>query len=186
MLVVPACLVVATAFLMEVRVNFTASMPRGIYLTSDRTPARGELVDYCLTGSWAKLARERGYLASGRCPSGLRPLLKVLAGVPGDRVAVENGTVCINGVAWPHGIRKLDSSGRPVPSCLESTTIPAGRALVLSPHEGSFDGRYFGLVPFDSLQKVNPVFLLEVRNEEGQGVSEGRSCGGRTSAHGKP
>lgn len=184
MLVVPACL--AAAFLMGLRVNMTPSLPPGLYIMSGDAPARGDTVGFCLTGAFAGLGGQRGYLAPGGCASGLRPLLKVLAGVPGDRVAVENGALLINGKAWPHGIRKLDSSGRPVPSCLESTTIPAGRALVLSPHEGSFDGRYFGLVPFDSLQKVNPVFLLEVRNEEGQGVSEGRSCGGRTSAHGKP
>ena len=127
MLVVPACL--AAAFLMGLRVNMTPSLPRGLYIMSGDAPARGDTVGFCLTGAFAGLGGQRSYLAPSGCASGLRPLLKVLAGVPGDRVAVENGTVCINGVAWPHGIRKLDSSGRPVPSCLESTTIPAGRAL---------------------------------------------------------
>ena len=35
-----------------------------------------------------------------------------------------------------------------------------GMALVLADHPGSFDSRYFGFVPLDSLQRVKPVFVF--------------------------
>ena len=47
-----------------------------------------------------------------------------------------------------------------MPSVLRSGVIPTGMALVLADHEGSFDSRYFGLVPLESLQRVEPVFVF--------------------------
>jgi len=71
------------------RLNLTPSLPRGIYRATEGRPERGGLVAFCLESPvWTSLARERGYLGSGSCPSGLRPLLKYLAGLPGDAVTV--------------------------------------------------------------------------------------------------
>ena len=68
MLVVPACL--AAAFLMGLRVNMTPSLPRGLYIMSGDAPARGDTVGFCLTGAFAGLGGQRGYLAPGDCASG--------------------------------------------------------------------------------------------------------------------
>lgn len=43
--------------------------------------------------------------------------------------------------------------------------VPPGMALVLADHEGSFDSRYFGLVPLESLQRVEPVFVFNPKGE---------------------
>jgi type IV secretory pathway protease TraF len=52
-----------------------------------------------------------------------------------------------------------------MPSILAEGDIPQGYALALADHEGSFDSRYFGLVPLESLQKVKPVFLCNLQGE---------------------
>ena len=136
------------------RINPTPSLPEGIYRVVPREPAKGDLVSFCLRGEFADLAGERGYLQAGSCNNGLRPLLKRLAGMPGDFIDAESLAV-----------HTTDSQGRPMLSALRSGVIPTGMALVLADHEGSFDSRYFGLVPLESLQRVEPVFVFNLKGE---------------------
>lgn len=131
------------------RINPTPSLPKGIYRLAPDEPAKGDLVSFCLQGEFAALAKERGYIQAGSCENGLRPLLKRLAGLPGDYI--EAGSLAV---------RSVDSQGRPMPSALTSGVISSGMALVLTDHEGSFDSRYFGLVPLEILQRVEPVFVF--------------------------
>ena len=140
-------LVLALVFSAGFRFNPTPSLPKGIYRLVSEAPTKNDLVSFCLEGEFAELALERGYLEPGSCPSGLRPLLKRLAGLPGDFVDPS---------AFP--IRSVDSQGRPMPSVLASGIIPSGMALVLADHPGSFDSRYFGFVPLENLQRVEPIF----------------------------
>ena len=142
---------VALAFLLfwcaGLRVNLTPSLPKGIYALCPGTPGKGDFAVLCLEGEFAELARERGYLQAGSCPSGLRPLLKMVAGLPGDAIP---GNLFI---------RHADSLGRSMPSALPEGVIPPGMALVLADHSGSFDGRYFGLVPLESLRRARVVWI---------------------------
>jgi conjugative transfer signal peptidase TraF len=133
------------------RINVTASLPQGLYLLRPGTPGKGEYAAVCLSGEFAELARERGYLQAGSCPSGLRPLLKQVAGLPGDWVDTSS-----------LHISAADSLGRPLPSALRGGRIAPGMALLLAPHQGSFDGRYFGLVPLASLQRVRPLWAFNL------------------------
>ena len=145
-------LTLALVFGAGLRFNPTPSLPKGIYRLAPGVPEKNDLVSFCLEGEFAELALERGYLEPGSCPSGLRPLLKRLAGLPGDSVDPS---------AFP--IRSVDSHGRSMPPALIPWTpgiVPPGMALVLADHPGSFDSRYFGFVPLDSLQRVKPVFLF--------------------------
>jgi len=136
------------------RINPTPSLPRGIYRLAPGEPQRGDLVSFCLQGEFVDLARERGYLQAGSCKSGLRPLLKRLAAMPGDFIEADS-----------LAIRTVDSLGRPMPSVLKSGIVPSGMALVLADHEGSFDSRYFGLVPLESLQRVEPLLVFKPQGE---------------------
>ena len=129
------------------RVNLTPSLPKGIYALCPGTPGKGDFAAFCLEGEFSDLARERGYLQAGSCPSGLRPLLKRVAGLPGDTIP---GNLLI---------RHVDSLGRAVPSALPEGIIPSGMALMLADHPGSFDGRYFGLVPLESLRRAKAVWI---------------------------
>ncbi len=142
-------LVLALAFGAGLRLNPTPSLPKGIYRVVSGVPAKGDLVAFCLEGEFAQLALERGYLEPGSCPSGLRPLLKRLSGLPGDVVNPYASPICTE-----------DSHGRPMSAALTPGVIPSGMALVLADHPGSFDSRYFGFVPLDSLQRVKPLFTF--------------------------
>lgn len=151
------------------RVNATASMPRGIYRLVPGAPERGDLVSLCLEKDFAILALDRGYLRHGSCPNGLEPLLKHVAGMPGDRLETSQNGIAINGRLWPQSRAvSRDGHDRPMPEArnVGSRTIPDGLALVLSDrHPGGFDSRYFGLVSIATLQKVEPVFLLNPKGE---------------------
>ena len=136
-------------WLTGLRVNVTPSLPLGLYRLCSDVPGKGDYVSFCLEGEYAQLALDRGYIGPGLCPSGLRPLLKHVAGLPGDMVTA----------AGLH-VLEADSLNRPLPSALRDGRIPPGMALVLAPHGGSYDGRYFGLIPVASLQKVEPVFMF--------------------------
>lgn len=146
------------------RFNLTPSMPMGLYLMrpAAERPERGDLVTFCLESDhpFTEVARERDYVGSGTCPSGLKPFLKVLAGLPGDMVEASPDGIILGG-SWLAGTARpeYDSQGRPAPpSLLQDGPIPDGQALVISQrHGGSFDSRHFGLVPLDSLTKVTPV-----------------------------
>lgn len=146
------------------RFNLTPSMPKGVYTLEPTTdkPERGDLVTFCLEpdNPFTVVARERDYIGSGTCPSGLKPFLKKLAGLPGDMVEASPDGIVLNGKFLAGtGRPECDSQRRLVPaSLLKDGTIPEGMALVISQqHGGSFDSRHFGLVPLDSLQKVTPI-----------------------------
>ncbi len=152
------------------RINATASMPRGVYRLAPGAPERGDLVSVCIeNGTFASLALDRSYLRPGSCPNGLEPLLKRVAGMPGDLLEIGQDGIAINGRLWPQSRAvPRDGHDRPMPEArnVGSRTIPDGLALVLSDrHPGGFDGRYFGLVPMASLRKVEPVFLLDSKGE---------------------
>lgn len=144
------------------RVNGTTSMPRGAYILDPfRELRRGDIVAFCPPGEWASLALERGYLDEGTCLSGVQPLLKRLAGMPGDAVAVTPEGVRINGVACPHSRpRKQDRLGRVLPARLTCGMIPPGFGLPLSDHPDAFDARYFGWVPLDAMTRVVPLLTF--------------------------
>lgn len=157
-------------WLFGLRVNATASMPRGVYRLAPGAPERGDLVSVCLEDrSFTTLALKRNYLRPGACPNGLEPLLKRVTGMPGDHIEVGQDGIAINGRLWPQSrVVARDSHGRLMPEAKNfgSRTIPPGLALVLSDrHPGGFDSRYFGLVPIASLRKVEPVFLIAPKGE---------------------
>lgn len=153
------------------RWNPTPSVPKGIYRIAAGVPTRGDLVAFCLEGEWVVLARERGYLGPGNCSSGLRPLLKRLAGLPGDALTVTAEEISIVPPAgqvhrWQAPVRRSDAQGRPLPeSALRSGVIPAGMGMALAGHAGSFDSRFFGLIPLASMVRVEPVFTFKKGGE---------------------
>lgn len=123
-------LALSGAWLLGYRVNLTPSVPCGLYRQLEENPVSGDLASYCLESSFFnQLARKRGYLAPGYCDSGLRPLLKQVAGQPGDLVELTaDGLVAVNGrVLADSAPAAVDSQGRPMPAhVLRPGPIPAG------------------------------------------------------------
>lgn len=161
-----ACLVAAALLVFGwfagFRINLTDSMPRGLYLETGDIPSRGDPVSFCLASNNDQAAH---YLdKSLLCPNGLQPLLKRLAALSGDRVDVRPEGLLINGQPVPNSeIRKEDSKGRRVVSCLTSGPVPDGMALALGDNVGSFDGRYFGFIPLRSCRRVIPILTFQKR-----------------------
>lgn len=146
------------------RVNLTPSLPVGLYRLVNGPLQRGQIVAFCLDDmEFVQLARERGYLAAGSCTSGLRPLLKEISGLAGDNIRRHGDLIMVNDQVLSHTVtHDMDSQGRSMPpSYLRTGVIPPGKALLLSlHHDGSFDSRYFGLVPIVSLRPVEPVITF--------------------------
>lgn len=164
------CLVVVMIVLsasLGLRYNLSASMPAGLYRLVDGNPGRGDLAHFVFPQDcpFGVLARERGYLGK---PDSPYPLLKRVAAVAGDLVEIDALGVRVNNVQQPGSrILEADSKGRPNLSVLKSGTVPQGFALLLAPYSKSFDGRYFGFVSVDRLQRVIPLFTFnqEVRHD---------------------
>jgi conjugative transfer signal peptidase TraF len=145
-----------TAGKLGVRWNVSPSVPLGFYLlsTTDR-PVRGGYVAVCPTGVPLFVeARRRGYLSPGPCPGDFGPMIKVLAGVEGDRVLIGENGVRINGSLWPRSAPlHADTSGWQLPQLAGfRTELRSDEVVVLSEHcERGFDSRYFGPLPSSAI-----------------------------------
>lgn len=140
----------------EPRINFTGSMPIGIYLLSPLPPhgvKPGMLVASCAPTRAARLGSQRGYLAMGPCAEDTELLLKSVAGVTGADVRVTAAGVAINGCLLPHSRpQQRDISGRSL------TAWPAGhyrlharQVWLYAADDRSWDSRYWGPVSVDAI-----------------------------------
>ena len=149
-LAVPAVTIVAMFAIVgsDLRVNFTPSMPLGIYRLEPLPGGieRGTFVAVCAPTDVAGVGRDRGYLARGPCPGDTEPLLKVVAAVPDDEVTVSTRGVAVNGCVLPNSVPlALDRSGRRL------TGWPSGRyhlatnqLWLYAGNPRSWDSRYWG------------------------------------------
>jgi conjugative transfer signal peptidase TraF len=134
---------------LDLRFNFTPSMPLGIYRLTPLSKSeveRGSFVAACAPPVAAELGRRRGYLSTGGCPAAAEPLLKVVAAVAGDSVTVSASGVAVNECLLPHS-RALshDTAGRRL------SPWPHGRfqlrrseLWLYAPTDRSWDSRYWG------------------------------------------
>lgn len=99
-------------------------------------------------------ARRRGYLHRGACPGELEPMLKVLAGLPGDEVLQTSEALFINGRVLPHSkALEADAQGWPLPAlAARRFVVRAGEGIFVGDHPRSFDSRYFGPLPLASIE----------------------------------
>jgi conjugative transfer signal peptidase TraF len=146
------------------RINDTPSIPRGLYRTTNESVARGRHVLFCpASRPLFQRALERGYLSSGRCAAGSSYLMKRVWAVPGDRIAVLDDGVYINGARVPNSApRAADGGGRPLPRYrIDDQVLDREQYLLLSEtHPRSFDGRYFGPVTRSEIVAViRPLFI---------------------------
>ncbi|MET1025193.1 MAG: signal peptidase I [Pseudoxanthomonas sp.] len=110
---------------------------------------------------WATGTPQRGEVAVFDSPLDGTRLIKRVAAVAGDQVKLHDGRLWINGRVLSESAVALEQfSGRQVRLDLDqgggpdidALVVPAGQVLMLGDHRGdSADGRYFGLVPAQSL-----------------------------------
>ena len=149
------------------RVNFTSSLPRGIYRSVSGRPSRGAIVLACLPPAVARFARARGYVWRGYCPGGAAPVGKVVSGIAGDSVVATTDGLIINGHRLPNTAALLrDSKGRPMTAMPRATYIVApGEVWLTSTYNpASFDSRYFGPVAVKSVvSRIEPLWTFRAR-----------------------
>jgi conjugative transfer signal peptidase TraF len=148
------------------RINATASMPRGLWRVHTREPiARGAIVTVCPPDQAdIREAAHRGYIPSGDCPGGYEPLVKPVAAIAGDLVAVTPRGIAVDGnpVAGTEALTE-DEAGRPLhPVPTGAYRVAPGEVWLLSGHDPrSFDSRYFGPVPAANVTGVaRPLWVL--------------------------
>jgi signal peptidase I len=126
------------------RLNVTPSLPLGLYRIGpiQQPLRRGDLVTFYLP------APLRQYRL-------LRSFMKPVAGLPGDQVCVQEGTLLINGVDY--GPVLPDAPARAVQEgdCL---TVGKGDIFTASDYPRSYDSRYFGAIALAEVQRSTPVF----------------------------
>jgi conjugative transfer signal peptidase TraF len=136
--------------------NASASVPEGLYRIRPATPVRrGDLVALRPAAPLALYMAQRHYL-----PLGV-PMLKHVAGLPGDRLCRTGPRITVNGKAVGRALRH-DRLGRPLPRWQGCHALSAGQLFVMnSDVRDSFDGRYFG--PIDRVRvigRATPLWLV--------------------------
>jgi conjugative transfer signal peptidase TraF len=133
----------------DLRINFTGSMPIGIYLLAPMPhngAKRGMLVVVCAPARAAVIGLRRGYLARGPCFNNTELLLKSIAAIAGDAVNVTAAGVLVDSCLLPHS-RPIarDQSGRKlVPWPLGYYRLRQNLVWLYASNDRSWDSRYWG------------------------------------------
>jgi conjugative transfer signal peptidase TraF len=149
------------AYLFGYRYNFSESMPRGIWQQTpfNGTLHHGDVIVACLPLTPASIR----YVGPGRCPNGLRPVLKSVSAIDGDVVKIGPAGITVNDETLLNSaVLEHDSQGRPM------NPWPAGTYPVYvdqvwlfstwSPN--SFDSRYVGPISVDTIiARAKPVWV---------------------------
>ncbi|AHI26372.1 conjugal transfer protein TraF [Komagataeibacter xylinus] len=141
--------------------NETASVPVGLYRIQPTVPIRvGDIVALRLPEREATLLATRGYL-----PFGV-PLLKPVAALAGQSVCRNGVHVTIDGK--PVGDAKpIDHRGRALPVWQGCQRIAPGQVFVMNAAmPTSLDGRYFGVLPMDTV--IGRAVPVHVRTGEAE------------------
>jgi len=127
--------------------NRTASAPTGLYWLSDEPFTRDRWVVVSSQSAVAQWAEAREYVGKNW------PLLKQIAGLPGDEVCRNGSEIRINN--QPVALAKsVDSIGRNLPIWEGCRILEANELFLLTPHPASLDGRYFGPIKQTDLDGV--------------------------------
>lgn len=73
-------------------------------------------------------------------------LAKIVRGIPGDHLVINEAGVHINGALIADGFPIIDRTGLELASLFKDEIIPEGKYLMLAPAPESYDGRYWGYV----------------------------------------
>lgn len=144
-----------------VRFNYTASLPRGLYVASAFNSAearRGTLVAACPSEAAAEALAD--YLPNGPCPGGVIEIGKAIAGLPGDRIVLDSAGVSVGGHRLPNSAPLFhDRRGRPLSPKLGEHVLGAGEYWLYSGRvPTSIDSRYLGPVT-DVRERLRPLLV---------------------------
>jgi len=127
--------------------NRTDSAPQGLYWLSDEPFTYGRWVVVSGQSAEAQWAQEHGFVGRGW------PLLKQIAGLPGDEICRVGAAVSLNGRVVAEA-READSRGRALPVLEGCSVLQEDQFFLLNKHPDSLDGRYFGAIERSELVGV--------------------------------
>lgn len=143
------------------RLNTTASAPVGLWRVQEAvTYQKGDFVEVCPPDlSIIRVMVDKGYLATGNCPTNVITLLKPIAVGKGDIVTIRKGLpVSINGMFLPN-TRSMPT----IQAWPDGTYLTKENEIWLfsTYSSGSFDSRYFGPVDISNIRgKAVPVLVI--------------------------
>jgi conjugative transfer signal peptidase TraF len=135
--------------------NASASVPVGLYAIhpAGRLMAN-ELLVVKPQAALAQFMAARRYLALGV------PLVKHVAALPGQIVCRSGRTITVDGIVEAEALDR-DTRGRKLPVWQACRTIQSGEVFLMNAGvPDSFDGRYFGPVPYSTIiGSATPLWL---------------------------
>lgn len=141
--------------------NTTASVPRGLWLKVDGLPKKGDFVqvpiDAFSSTEWVPYDYFRKNIWGKN-----KPFLKKVAGLHGDRIALDNnGLILINGVSFPNSAPlSHDRAGRPLSAFELPVTLASDEIWLLSDSPFGFDSRYLGAAKIFKCYKAVPLLTF--------------------------
>lgn len=137
--------------------NASASVPIGLYAVQPIRALRvTDLVVARPPELLAQWLAERGYLPIGA------PLIKRVAGLPGQKICRDGLSVSVDGIEMAEA-RERDHASRPLPAWRGCFRLSPGEVFLLNWDESaSLDGRYFGAFPIKGLiGRAAPLWTKE-------------------------
>lgn len=135
--------------------NASASVPLGLYRVERPTGLEiGDLVAVMPPAPLAAFMVARGYIGADV------PLLKQVAGLPGQRVCRTGATVTVDDVVLGEALPR-DRLGRDLPDWQGCRLLQDGEIFLMNREvRDSLDGRYFGPLPADAvIGMARPIWV---------------------------
>jgi len=134
--------------------NLSPSVPLGLYRIAAPTHlAVGDLVVFDPPEEAHSFLYGRHWLPQGW------PLIKYVGALAGETFSVESASFHINN-KYIGMVYDRDDEGRTLLKITGTHIVEPGMFLPVSPYSRSFDGRYFGTVPVNSIKgKASPLWL---------------------------
>lgn len=140
-------------------INTTPSVSKGLYLKTWDTPKKGELVLVDPPNNVIfREALKKRILSSGLSSAGTCYMIKIMAATTGDDVEIRNEGMFVGGKKLANSQRKnWQIEGMIEPPIKKKLK---DEVLLYTPHQESFDSRYFGSVDRKSvITTIKPIFL---------------------------
>ena len=127
--------------------NRTESAPVGLYWLSDDPFTHGRWVVVSARSEAAQWSQTHGFIGKDW------PMIKQIAGVPGDEICRHGTTISINSIAVANALTSSHSSLE-LPVWQGCPMLNDDEVFLLNPHQKSLDGRYFGATKTSDLDGV--------------------------------
>jgi len=136
--------------------NASASVPLGLYWVERPTGLEiGDLVAVMPPAPLAAFMVTRGYIGADV------PLLKHVAGLPGQRICRSGATITADDVVLGEALPR-DRLGRDLPDWQGCRLLREGELFLMNREvRDSLDGRYFGPLPADAvIGQARPIWVV--------------------------